>query len=298
MESRDAIRKYPPALDCREEIIQSLPMNRFLVLLFAIAGLLHAGYSQPNDTRIIRVKGSDTMRILLERLAEEYMKQQRDTVIFVEGGGSALGIRDLIRNRIDICTASRTIRPEEVRLLAEKFNRIGMNIRIAQDALSVYINPQNPLRDLSMKQLEGIFTGRIQNWSEVGGRDAPIAVLIRSPNSGTYLFFKEHVLGGKSYSPAAHTKSTTTAITDAVSRDINAIGYGGLAYGPDVIHCKINHITPSEQNVKNDRYPIIRYLNFYTIDTPRGHIKAFIDWVLKDGQQIVREDGYIPLWSQ
>jgi phosphate transport system substrate-binding protein len=273
-------------------------MNRFFIFLVVIAGLFHGSSSQLNNTRIIRVKGSDTMRILLDRLAEEYMKQQPGIIIFVEGGGSALGIRDLIRNRIDICTASRTIRPEEVRLLAKNFNRLGMNIRIAQDALSVYINPQNPLRDLSIKQLEDIFTGRIKNWSEVGGRDAPVTVLIRSPNSGTYLFFKEHVLGGESYAPRAQTKSTTTGIIEAVSKDIDAIGYGGLAYGPDVIHCKINHVAPSEQNVKNDRYPIIRYLNFYTIDTPRGHIKAFIDWVLKDGQQIVREVGYIPLWSQ
>jgi phosphate transport system substrate-binding protein len=273
-------------------------MNRFLAFLLVIACVLHGGYSQSNDIRIIRVKGSDTMRILLDRLAEEYMKQHRGIIIFVEGGGSALGIRDLIRNRIDICTASRTIRPEEVRLLAKNFNRIGMNVRIAQDALSVYINPQNPLRDLSMKQLEDIFTGRIKNWSVVGGCDAPITVLIRSPNSGTFLFFKEHVLGGKNYSPTAKTKPTTMAIIKEVSKDINAIGYGGLAYGPNVIHCKINHITPSEQNVKNDRYPIIRYLYLYTIDTPRDHIKTFIDWILKDGQKIVREVGYIPLWSE
>lgn len=238
------------------------------------------------------------MRILLDRLAEEYMKQKRGIAIFVEGGGTALGIRDLIRNKIDICTASRTIRPEEVRQLAKNFNRIGMNIRIAQDALSVYINPQNPLRDLSMKQLDDIFTGKLKNWKELRGSDAPISVLIRSPNSGTFLFFKEHVLSGKDYSPAAKTMSTTTAIIEAVSKDIHAIGYGGLAYGENVIHCNINHVTPSELNVKNDRYPIIRYLNLYTIDTPQGHVKAFIDWILKDGQQIVREVGYIPLWSE
>jgi phosphate transport system substrate-binding protein len=88
------------------------------------------------------------------------------------------------------------------------------------------------------------------------------------------------------------------AIVKEVSRDINAIGYGGLAYGRDVTHCKINNIAPSEENVKNDRYPLIRYLYFYTIDTPRGSTKAFIDWVLRDGQKVVREVGYIPLWYE
>jgi phosphate transport system substrate-binding protein len=273
-------------------------MKRFLSFLIFFVCMLPGGYSQPENIRIIRVKGSDTMRILLDRLAEEYMKKIPGIAIFVEGGGTALGIRDLIQNRIDICTASRTIRPEEVRLLAKNYNRIGINTRIAKDALSVYLNPQNPLRNLSMPQLEDIFTGKVVNWKSVGGNDAPIRLLIRSPNSGTFLFFKEHVLGGKDYSPAAKTESTTMAIIEEVSEDINAIGYGGLAYGANVIHCKIDGVPPSARNVKNNRYPIIRYLYFYTIDTPQGYVKAFIDWVLKDGQQIIREVGYIPLWSE
>jgi phosphate transport system substrate-binding protein len=273
-------------------------MNWFYFLFAFFACALHGSYAQRDSSRIIRIKGSDTMRILVDRLAEEYMKTVPGIAIFVDGGGTALGIRDLTRNRIDICTASRTIRAEEVRLLAENFNRIGMKIRVAKDALSVYLNPQNPLRDLSMRQLSDIFTGKIKNWKAVGGDDAPIHLFIRSPNSGTFLFFKEHVLDGKDYSQEAKTKATTMAIINAVSEDVNGIGYGGLAYGAEVIHSKINQVAPSEQNVKNNRYPIIRYLYFYTIDTPQGHVKAFIDWVLRDGQRLVREVGYIPLWSQ
>lgn len=238
------------------------------------------------------------MRILLERLAEDYMKQYPRIAIFVEGGGTASGIKDLIRNKIDICTASRTIRPEEVHLLAQNFNRIGINTRVAKDALSVYINPQNPVCNLSMQQLEAIFTGKIRNWKAVGGNDEPITVLIRPPSSGTFLFFKEHVLGGKEYSLAARTEPTTMAIVNAVFKDVHAIGYGGLAYGTNVVHCKINRVEPSERSVIEDRYPLIRYLYFYTIDTPQGNIKAFIDWVLKEGQGIIREVGYVPLWSE
>jgi phosphate transport system substrate-binding protein len=273
-------------------------MNKLVVVIVILASAWNLNLYRPDNPQTIHIKGSDTMRILVDRLAEEYMKQRPGIAVFVEGGGTALGIRDLIHNRIDICTASRTIRPEEVRQLASHFNRIGINTRVAKDALSVYINPENPVRNLSMQQLEGIFTGKIKNWQAVGGNNARIEVIIRSPNSGTFLFFKEHVMGGKRYTPIAKTEPTTMAIIKAVLEDVNAIGYGGLAYGANVIHCKINQIQPSEKNVSNNRYPIIRYLYFYTIDTPRGNIKAFIDWVLKDGQQIVREVGYIPLWNE
>jgi phosphate transport system substrate-binding protein len=271
-------------------------MNKLIVVLIFFSGTLNCAFSQRSNHRTIRIKGSDTMLILVDRLAEEYMKQHSEVSIFTEGGGTASGIKALTRNKIDICTASRTIQPEEVRLLARNFNRIGMNTLVAKDALSVYVNPKNPLHDLTLKQLEAIFTGKIDNWKTVGGNNAAINVYIRPPNSGTFHFFRQHVLGGGDYSSKAKTKSTTMAIVKEVSRDINAIGYGGLAYGRDVTHCKINNIAPSEENVKNDRYPLIRYLYFYTIDTPRGSTKAFIDWVLRDGQKVVRDVGYIPLW--
>ena len=273
-------------------------MNPYSIIAIILTSILSINSSGLESSQTIHIKGSDTMRILVDRLAEEYMKQHPGIAVFVEGGGTALGIKDLIKNKIDICTASRTIRPEEVRLLARNFDRIGVNTRVAKDALSVYLNPQNPVRNLSMQQLDGIFCGKIENWKDVGGKDEPITVVIRSPNSGTFLFFKEHVMGGKSYASAAKTEPTTMAIIKAVLKDPNAIGYGGLAYGPNVIHCKINRVEPSEQNVTNSRYPIIRYLYFYTIDTPRGNIKAFIDWALGDGQKIVREVGYIPLWNE
>lgn len=273
-------------------------MRKITIVVTIIIAALHLGFSQPNSFQTIRIKGSDTMRILLERLAEDYMKEHPRIAIFVEGGGTESGFEELIRNKIDICSASETIRPERVRSLAKSYNRIGVSTRVAKDALSVFINPQNPVRNLSMQQLESIFTGKIDNWKSVGGNDAAITVLIRPPNSGTFLFFNKHVLGGKSYSPTAKTMPTTMAITNAVLNDVNAIGYGGLAYGTNIIQCRVNQVLPSEQSVKDDRYPLVRYLYFYTIDTPQGHIKAFIDWVLKDGQKIVREVGYVPLWNE
>jgi ABC-type phosphate transport system substrate-binding protein len=122
-------------------------MARYVLVLSALLTVCGGDIFPKEGTQTISIKGSDTMRILVERLAEDYMKLHPKVAVFVEGGGSGLGIKDLIRNKIDICTASRTIRPEEVRMLAKNFNRIGVSTRVAKDALSVYLNPKNPIRN-------------------------------------------------------------------------------------------------------------------------------------------------------
>lgn len=224
------------------------------------------------------------------------MKIHPNTSIYVEGGGSQKGFEALIEGKADICTASRLVRSDEARLLAERYSKIGMNFLVAKDALSIYVHPENSVNNLTMNQLSQIYRGKITNWNQVGGENTPILVLTRSPNSGTFIYFKEHVLEGESYSRFAQVITSTTAMVNAVKANKEAIGYGGLAYGEDVIHCKIDGVEPIEENVRNDTYPIIRYLYLYTIDSPRGDIKLFIDFILKEGQKIVRDVGYIPLW--
>lgn len=254
-------------------------------------------YFHEGKPRIIRIKGSDTMLILVSRWAEEYMKLHPNVSVYAEGGGTVTGVQALIAGQANICAASRPLQSSEARLLAEKYGYLGISFLVAKDALSLYLNHENQVHNLSLEQLKKIFTGEITNWKQVGGIQEPILVLIRSPNSGTFLYFKEHVLDGHAYSIYAQTMPTTTAVVKAVSENREAIGYGGIVYGSDVNHCKIERVTPTEENVRNDSYPIIRYLYLYTIDTPRGPIKSFIDWVLKDGQKVVKEVGYIPLWE-
>jgi len=239
------------------------------------------------------------MRILALRWAEEYMLTQRDISVYPEGGGSVQGIKSLIKGEIDICTASRPMLPSEVRQMAEQHNKLGIAHLVAKDALSVYINPANPIRSLTLSDLEKIFTGKVKNWRNFGGPDLPIHVINRSPNSGTFLYFREHVLYDQPYRDDAIIKNSTQEIVNAVLADTAAIGYGGIAYGEKVIHAKINGIAPTMENVNNDLYPIIRYLYLYTIDTPAGHIKEFIDWVLDvPGQAVVARVGFIPLWTR
>lgn len=263
-----------------------------------LPGCAPAPPQRDDGAETLRIKGSDTMLRLVSRWAEDFMKLHPDIAVYTEGGGSETGIRALIEGEVDLSSASRTLRPSEVGQLLEKRGSLGLSILTAKDALSVYLNPANPVRDLSFAQLKDIFSGRIDNWREISGENLPIVVIGRQPNSGTFLFFKEHVLEGAQYSSRSTTVPTTSAVIAQVKAQRGAIGYGGLAYGKDVIHCAVEGVEPTAENVRNGSYPIARYLYFFAAAPPQGSIKLFVDWVLSSaGQQIVDEIGYIPLWE-
>ncbi|MFO7445366.1 MAG: phosphate ABC transporter substrate-binding protein [Ignavibacteriaceae bacterium] len=282
-------------------IMKNGKKNIFLVFLFVLLitsiGIQSCSY-KPDNFITIRIKGSDTMLYLTKNLAEEYMRSFPGISVYVEGGGTASGIRSLINDEINILTASRTLKADEVKILAEQYGAIGISFNIARDALSIYINPENPVKDFTLEQLEDIFTCRINNWYAIGGDDSAVIPVIRSPNSGTYLYFKEHVLNNMEYCSNAIVKATTEGIIDEISKNKYAAGYGGIGYGGGTVHAKVNGIEPSEENVRNDSYPISRYLYFYTLNTPEDHIRDFINWVMgPEGQRIVKQSGYISLFE-
>lgn len=273
-------------------ILHRIPLLLSLVFLIVWA----CATPRTSGSSTIRLMGSDTMINLAHRWAEVYMKVRPGVSVYSDGGGTATGIEALIKGEIDICTASRPLRPEEARRLAERHGYLGVSFLVAKDALSIYVHPENPVRNLNLAQVREIFTGKITNWKIVGGADAEIVLLHRAPNSGTYLYFQEHVLDGQPYSPSARTMPGTQAIVNAIAENPGAIGYGGIAYGKKIVHCRVGGVAPTEENVRNDSYPISRYLYFYTIKEPSGMVKSFIDWVLsREGQREVKQIGYVPL---
>jgi len=276
----------------------SLPGLAAWLLLAAVALPGCTGSGPHARGGVLRIKGSDTMLLLARRWAEEYMRRNPDVAVYVEGGGSALGIRALINGEADLCTASRTLRAEEAQRLIEKQGSLGLSVLTARDALSVYLHPDNPVRNLTRAQLRGLFTGAITRWDQIGGPPLPVNVISRSPNSGTYLFFEEHILDGAAYTETAHIVPTTMAVIQLVRSDPGAIGYGGGAFSAGVIHASVDDVAPTRENVMNGSYPISRYLYLYTAAVPDGLIKDFIDWTVgSEGQQIVSDVGYIPLWE-
>ena len=253
----------------------------------------------PSENLSIKIKGSDSMLLLTENLASEYMKLNPGISIYVYGGGTALGIKSLIAGEIDICTASRNLQPDEAKSLADYYGSVGLFYLIAKDALSVYVNQYNPVKNISMEELKNIFECEIVDWSMLGGKRQKMIPVIRNSNSGTFLFFKEHVLLGDEYCDEAVVEATTAEIIRYVEENENAIGYGGMGYKGKIAYANIDGIEPSEKNAQNDTYPLTRYLHFFTTNTPKGTVKKFIDWVLTpDGQNVIKQSGYIPLWEQ
>jgi phosphate transport system substrate-binding protein len=273
--------------------------NRFYrlvaVAIFALSCSLHAGE--------ITIKGSDTLVILAKKWAETYMKAHPDAKIQVTGGGSGVGLAALQNGQTDIADSSRSINAKEQEACVLKFGAVPTEYKVAVDGLSVYVNKDNPVKELSLDQLQGIFTGKILNWKGVGGNDAPINIYSRENSSGTYEFFKEHVLKKKDFAATAQTMPGTAVLVQRVESDPNGIGYGGAAYetGARAIGVKKDAaspaIQPTEATVMDGSYPIWRYLyNYVMPKSDTGEIADYLTWVRsEEGQKIAREVGYYML---
>jgi phosphate transport system substrate-binding protein len=269
-----------------------------------IAGILVVimtiGFSFTTANKIT-IKGSDTMVILSQQWAEAYMKKHPGTTIQVTGGGSGVGIAALINGSTDIANSSRPMKPGELEKIKAKYNKNGIEIACAKDGLSVFLNKGNVVSELTVEQIGAIFSGKITNWKQVGGADAKIQLYGRESSSGTFEFFKEHVVK-TDFSPNCQTLPGTAAIVNAVKKDKYSIGYGGAAYAEDVKDCKVKKdakskgILPTAATIKNKTYPISRYLYMYLKSKPTGETKKFIDWILgSEGQKMIATVGYFPV---
>ncbi|HWD18863.1 MAG TPA: phosphate ABC transporter substrate-binding protein [Verrucomicrobiae bacterium] len=251
----------------------------------------------------ITVKGSDTLVILAQKWAETYMQSHPEVKIQVTGGGSGVGLAALQNGQTDIADASRPINAKEQEACVLKFGAVPTEYKVAVDGLSVYVNKDNPVKSLDMAQLQGIFIGKITNWKEVGGKDAPINIYSRENSSGTYEFFKEHVLKKKDFAASAQTMPGTAILVGRVESDPNGIGYGGAAYttGARAIGVKktadATAVEPTEDTVRNGSYPIWRYLYNYVLPkSDTKEIAAYLKWIRSaEGQKLAKDVGYYPL---
>jgi phosphate transport system substrate-binding protein len=279
-------------------------MKYLLRQSLAVSAVLAAATSAVAGT--ITVKGSDTLVILAQKWAETYMGKHPETKIQVTGGGSGIGFAALQNKTTDLADASRKIKAAEIAGCITAFGKPPTEYKVAVDGLSVYVNSDNPIKELSLDQLDGIFTGKTRNWKDVGGPDAAITIYSRENSSGTYEFFKEHVLKGKDFAASAQTTPGTAALLQAVSKDKGGIGYGGAAYGQGAKALLVKKdesspgIEPTEENVIGQKYPIWRYLYVYVNPAlDKGEIAAYLNWIRSDeGQKLVKDVGYFPLPAQ
>lgn len=270
-----------------------MKLTGFVALLFILLSSVTSA-SAGN----LRVDGSTTVLPIAQKVAEAYMKEHPDVTIAVSGGGSGNGIKGIIDATIDIATSSRFIKEDEVKKAIEK-GAYPVPFAVAYDCIVPVVNPANPVSNLTLDQLKGIYKGEIKNWKELGGPDLKIVVISRDTSSGTYEVWEEKVMKKERVSPAAMLQASNGAIVQAVSTNKFAIGYIGLGYMNQSIKAlTVGGVPGSEETTLNGKYPISRPLFLFTRGWPTGDANNFINFVLmpQRGQKLVREAGFVPLY--
>jgi len=291
----------------------------FLLISFLIfSSILFIGCKKKEgvEQTVISVKGSDTMVNLAQKWAEVYMQSNPNISIQVTGGGSGTGIAALLNGTMDLANSSRELKDSEIETAKQK-GITPVVYEVALDGIAVIVHPENKVDNLTVKQVSDIFSGKITNWKQLGGPDMMITLYGRENSSGTYEFFKEHVLGkdesGKQvdYSSTTQVLQGTAALGEAVARDVKGIGYGGVGYfalrkDVKILHIKKDDsspaISPAENGqvnynvIWNGDYSIARYLYCFTNGEATGELKNYIDFILSpEGQKLVESMEYIPL---
>ncbi len=278
--------------------------RQWVALVMMIIGISLAPCVWADELKgTLQIKGSDTMVNLCQAWAEAFMAQHPQVTVAITGGGSGTGIAALIGGTCDLAASSRPMMDKEKNQITAR----GKNLKewtVALDGLAVVVHPNNPVKQLTISQLADLFTGKIRNWKELGGANRAVVLLSREVNSGTHVYFKEHLLGaGNEFAPEALLMPSSQAIADEVSANPDTIGYYGMGYlnpkNQAVAVAKTAadpYIIPNEADIRSGRYPIARPLFLYALDEPNGLLKAFLDFAQSsEGQAIVRKTDFVPV---
>jgi phosphate transport system substrate-binding protein len=282
-----------------------------MALTMAMAGCRHTGAATEQVAgtgRAIENKGSDTMVNLALAWAETYRTVRPEVTIAVTGGGTGTGIAALLNGTVDIANASRAMKEDEIAgARARGIEPVEREVSI--DAIAVIVNLANPVEQLTIDDVSDLFTGRITNWRNVGGRDAPVVLVSRESNSGTHVYFLEEVVrrGDKQSKDLFATQTllmpSSAGITSEVRRNPNAIGYDGLGYVTSEERALAiarrpgePFVYPSVSSARTGEYALSRPLLIYCAGEPKDEIGAYLDWITgPEGQAVVERLGFVPI---
>jgi phosphate transport system substrate-binding protein len=286
---------------------------KYLVIVGMAVGISGCGKKSSEDKDVITNSGSDTMVNLAQMWAEEYQKVKPGVSVEVGGGGSGVGIRDLMQGIVQIANASRDIKDSEKAQAKQNTGKEPLEWIVGYDAVAVYVNKNNPVESLTLAQLAQIYAegGITDKWSQLDiditskGSSDEIVRISRQNSSGTYFYFREHVLNNKDYRSGSRDMSGSKDVVELVGKTMGAIGYSSMGYATEAVKfvkiAKTDGQTayePSLENVASGNYPLARSLLMYTLGQPEGEVKEYIDWILSPaGQEIVEKSGYIPVQS-
>lgn len=276
-------------------------MRKILVLLTLFVFITSSVFAfqwpwAKKDTNTLTITGSTTVLPIAQKAAEEFMDMNPDVNISVRGGGSSVGIAALLDGTVQIADASRSIKNKELKAAREKgINPVG-NI-VAKDGIAVVVHPSNGINEISIAQINSIYTGEISNWKDLGGTPGPIVVISRDNSSGTYEVFNALALGGGKVRDDAVVLASNNAVAQTVSQTPGAIGYVGLGYLSDAVKAlKVGGVVPSNETVNSGAYKLARPLYMYTNGEAQGIAKDYLDFIWSaKGQKLVEELGFVPL---
>ncbi len=269
-----------------------------ITLILTLACLiltLMVSISQAGEEQLV-VQGSTTVLPIAQAAAEVFMQNNSQANISVRGGGSGNGIAALIEGTCDIADASRPMKVKEI-LLCQKKGISPVPHIVAMDGIAVIVHTSNPVQGLNIEEIKDIYTGKITNWKELGGKDLKIVVVSRDSSSGTFETFETIVLKGKKVIPESLAQASNQTVATVISTTKGAIGYVGLGYISNTVKAlQVNGVIPEQETVVSGKYPISRPLYMYTDGAPQGVAKDFLEFICsEEGQKIVEEQGFVPL---
>ncbi len=288
-------------------------MIQGLVVVGLAVGWVGCSKKGSQDENVITNSGSDTMVNLAQMWAEEYQKVKPGVSVEVGGGGSGVGISSLMQGITEIANASRAMKDSEKAQAKQNTGKEPIEWIVGYDALAVYVHKDNPVESLTLAQLAQIYAegGSTDKWSQINiditskGANDEIVRISRQNSSGTYFYFREHVLNNKDYKSGSRDMIGSKDVVELVGKTTGAIGYSGMGYATEAVKfVKLAKAAgqpayePSLENVASGNYPLARSMLMYTLGQPEGEVKEYIDWILSPaGQKVVEKSGYIPVLS-
>ncbi len=261
-----------------------------LIILVTCLPLLAQKKSQ------ITLSGSTTVLPVAQAAAEAYMDKYPGINISVRGGGSGVGVASLQNGTVDIANSSRPMKSKEIASCKAK----GINpvaYAVANDGIAILVHKSNNVKNITVKQIQDIYTGKIKNWNQIGGPNMPIIIVSRDVASGTFEVFNDKALKGAKVDGSAQMLASNNAIVTTVASTPGAIGYAGLGYINEKVNVvTVENVIPSEASVKDESYPLSRKLYMYTNGSARGELGKFIVFIQSaEGQALVKNQGFITL---
>jgi phosphate transport system substrate-binding protein len=264
-----------------------------MLLLMTLAVMASEGVERFKGMEgTLRIAGGTAHIPVMKAVAKEIAAVNPKLRIAIAGGGSGVGIKKVGEGLVDIGNAGRKPTDEEIA-------RYGLKLhKWAIDGIAVVVHPSNPVQSMSREQVRAVFAGKIRNWKELGGPDAPIDLYTRDKASGTRKVFWKKILDKGPISSSADFVDSNGAMKRAVANDPQAIGFMSAGFVDGAVRgVAIDGAAPSRENILSGKYPYVRGIYSLTKGEPEGLAKAFIDYLFSDHVQheIVAKKGFVPV---